>query len=105
MSSFFGNPPAPETVQYAVPTTGQTVVIAGGTTALLVDPAGTLAGLTITLPSAPVNGQEVYIASSQIITALTVNGGTIVGTLTTLGAAGFALFVYSANASKWFRCG
>lgn len=94
-----------ERVQAAAPATGNTVVVSAGTTALLLNPAGTLATLTITLPSSPVDGQTLSIGTSQILTSLTVNGGTIVGTLTTLALGGYAYFVYGATAAKWFRCG
>lgn len=94
---------APLSVQYAQPTTGQTVT-GDGSRIILIDPAGTLATLTVVLPASPVNGQECIIAASQILTALTITG-TIVGTLTTMALGGFARFVYSATASKWFRAG
>lgn len=74
--------------------------------ALLINPAGTLATLTVVLPSGSgmVDGKEISIASSQIVTALTVTG-TIVGTLTALAVGGFARFAYSVTSSKWFRTG
>lgn len=105
MSGFVRFGPAMEVVQAAAPSTGSTVVVNQGTTALLLNPAGTLATLTITLPSSPKDGQMLTIATSQILTSLTVNGGTIVGTLTTLALGGYAYFVYGATAAKWFRCG
>lgn len=92
-----------KSVQYAAPTAGQTVTC-DGSSVVFIDPAGTLATLTVALPAAPVNGQEVNLCASQIITALTVTG-TIIGTLTTLAVAGFARFVYSSTAVKWFRAG
>lgn len=90
--------------QYAAPTTGQTVTAAVTTGVLFIDPAGTLAALTVVLPAGPVDGQIFRMATSQILTALTITG-TIVGTLTTLAAAGSAQFIYSASGSKWFRTG
>lgn len=90
-------------LQYAAPTVGQTVT-SDGSSILIIDPAGTLATLTIVLPASPINGQDFVIASSQIVTTLTVTG-TIVGTLTALAVAGFARFIYSSTASKWFRAG
>lgn len=90
--------------QYAQPTTGQTVTANPGVAALFIDPAGTLATLTVVLPASPVEGQGFEMGSSQILTALTITG-TIVGTLTTLALGGFARFRYSATASKWFRTG
>lgn len=96
----------PVTVQQAAPTAGQTVTAAGGlVNYVLLEPAGTLATLTLTLPSSPVNGQRCIVSTTQIITALTVNGGTIIGTLTTLALAWFAEFLYSSDSSKWFRVG
>lgn len=104
MGSFSRSGPVNEKVQAVTPTTGQTIVVAAGTTALLINPAGTLAALTVTLPASPVDGQTITIATSQIITALTVNG-TKVGALTTLALGGYAYYVYGADGAKWFRCG
>ena len=91
-------------VQYSVPTTGGTVTAGSNTRVMLLNPAGTLATLTVVLPASPVDGQDFIVSTSQILTALTITG-TIVGTLTTLALGGFARFVYSADSSKWFRCG
>lgn len=93
----------PLSVQYATPTTGATVT-GDGSRVIIINPAGTLANLTVVLPAAPVDGQVCILATSQILTALTITG-TIVGTLTTLALGGFATFVYSATAAKWFRAG
>lgn len=97
--------PGQAVVQYATPTTGSTVTVVTGTTALLLNPAGTLVALTVALPSSPVDGQSITIATSQILSALTVSGGTLVGTLTTMALGGFARLVYGATAGVWFRAG
>lgn len=89
-------------IQYATPTTGQTVV-ANGSGALVVAPAGTLLALTVTVPSSPVDGQTFSIFSTQIITTLTMNGGTIASGLTTIGVNGAAHWKYSATAGTWLR--
>ena len=102
-SPSYALPGVPVKTQYVTPTTGQSVTVNPDTDILLVDPAGTLATLTIVLPTGQ-DGKKVKIASAQILTALTVTG-TIVGTLTTLALAGFAEFVYSSTAAKWFRSG
>ena len=92
--------------QYAAPTTGGTVNISsGGDVALILNPSGTLAALTVNFPSAPVDGDRIVIASSQIITALTMGNGAMVGTLTSLAVPGFAYFIFSTTAGKWFRGG
>lgn len=101
--SGFSSPSNLRSIQYAAPTTGQTVT-ADGSNVLLLNPAGTLVALTVTLPANPSDGQDFVVATSQIITTLTITG-TIIGTLTTLALGGFARFVYSATAAKWFRAG
>lgn len=89
-------------VQYSVPTTGQTVV-SNGSGVLFLNPAGLLVSLTVTVPSAPVDGQSFEVASSQAITTLTMNGGTIKGALTTFVLNGWARWRYSSSAAAWFR--
>lgn len=89
-------------VQYSVPTTGQTVV-SDGSGAMFLNPAGLLATLTVTLPSSPVDGQTFEISSSQTITVLTVNGGTVKGGITTILLNGWARWRYSVTAASWFR--
>lgn len=92
-----------QNVQYAAPTTGTSVTILAPTDVLLLDPAGTLLALTVVLPTGA-DGKKIKIGSSQAITTLTVTG-TIVGTLAGMALAGFAEFIYSGAASKWFRTG
>ena len=101
----FGRASAGDAIQYAAPTTGQTVVMASGMSALVLDNAALLATLTVTLPAAPFDGQRVTIASGNGVTALTINGGTVKGTVATLTVNGFARFIYSATAAAWFRAG
>jgi len=92
-------------VQTAAPTTGQTVTTTQNSKNVLLalTPAGTLSTLTTTLPSTPFSGQRWALSSSQIITTLTVDGGTQIGpTFTTLAAAGdSAEFVFDGTA--WRR--
>lgn len=106
MSSSYGGVARPA-VQAASPTTGQTVVMtdtpADGM--LYLTPAGTLATLTVTLPTDANSaiGQVVRIATSQILTALTINGATtILGNVTTLALGGSASFQKVA-ASTWVK--
>lgn len=94
------------TIQYATPTTGSTVTIGStGSTRLILNPAGTLVALTVTLPSSPSDGDYVQLCSSQAITTLTMNGGTIVGSLTTAAIGTFAAYIFNATTSSWFRIG
>ena len=89
-------------VQYATPTVGQTVTVnSNGNVFLLINPAGTLASLTITLPGSPSDGDSVLIKSTQIVTTLTMNGGTIINALVALAVGTTQQYVYSATAAKW----
>jgi hypothetical protein len=97
---------AAPTVQYVTPASADTIsVTASRNTIVLINPSGTIAALTVNLPSSPLTGDIVTLSSSQIVTVLTVGNGTLVGTLTTLTVGGFARFCYSSTANKWFRIG
>lgn len=94
------------TTQDAAPLTGTTVALVPGTAKLLLDPAATIAALTVTLPAATalVDGEELSITSSQTVTALTVTpgtGSTLAATVTTVGAGAPVNLVYHAATAKW----
>jgi hypothetical protein len=92
------------------PLTGTSVVIPNNVSNYLITPAGTIAALTVTMPSAPTDGQVVHINSSATVTALTLNGAsgqTISNaptaiTISTTVAYGYA-FLYQASTKKWMR--
>jgi hypothetical protein len=86
------------------PTTGTTITLATINTRTLLNPAGTLAALTINMPAAPVNGQIQRVTSSQIITVLTIsgNGHTLVGGLTTLSLGGSFTYIYDTATTTWY---
>lgn len=92
------------------PTTGQTITVSNPSNATLIPkqqvnivPAGTIAALTIALPAAPADGTEIQFASTQIVTALTISGGTTQGAPTTLAANGFFTLRWNAPALAWVR--
>lgn len=90
---------------YQAPTTGFSYTFAAGTTVLVMNPAGTLATGTITMPAAPADGMTISFSSTQQITALTVNANTgqsIVGAPTTMLAGGAATFVYRLSNTTWY---
>jgi hypothetical protein len=93
--------------QVSVPLTGNTVTIDDDVENLLIDPAGTIAALTVNMPLAPYDGQEVTLGASQTVTALTMsgNGKTLNGGLTTIGAALFGTWRYKAANTTWYRIG
>jgi hypothetical protein len=89
-----------------VPTTGFTITIANNTSTLILNPAGTLATGTITMPATPIDGQEVQITSSQTITALTVSPNasqTISNAPTTMTAGLGNKFIYHLAGTNWYR--
>jgi hypothetical protein len=53
------------------PATGASITIGAGVRRLLLNPAGTLATLTVTMPAAPIKGQLITVSCSQIVTSLT----------------------------------
>lgn len=90
------------------PLTGTSYTVPQGVSQLVVDPAGTIAALTVVLPIAGqlIDGQEFKMSTTQTITALTITAGTgtsIVSTaITTLGPTTAAVdLIYHAASTKW----
>lgn len=105
-SLFMPDGSPPRKVQTAVPLTGDTVTTPsnGADGHLHVNPAGTIAALTVNLPAELDGriGQERSVSSTQTVTALTLaqaGGGLVgLGLPTTVGAAsGFTLRKVAAN--------
>lgn len=90
---------------YQVLTTGFSYTFAAGVNVLVMNPVGTLATGTITMPAAPADGMTISFSSTQAITALTVNANTgqsIVGAPTSLSAGGGASFIYRLANTTWY---
>ena len=103
----------------SVPLAGDTITLDAQTRQLVINPAGTLATLTINMPAASatmVNGSRIGICTTQVVTALTLGAGTgntfnpavptalLVPVAT--GGASCPEFIYSktsATAGVWFR--
>jgi hypothetical protein len=92
---------------FQTPTTGFSYTFAAGTQVLVMNPAGTLATGTITMPSSPADGMTITFSSTEQITALTLSGNTgqtIGGTQVTLLPANSAVqFVYRLSNTTWYR--
>ena len=89
--------------EYNAPVSGATVVATAG--ALLLEPAGTLATLTVTLPPDPVDGQIFELSTTQQITALTVQGAageTVRGATFTLNPDSGSSWRYRTASVTWF---
>ena len=100
-------------VQNEVPLTGATVVANAGTSGtenvyLVLQPAGTLPDLTVTLPvnTTAIDGQSVVIASSKAITDFNVlgNGASVVGRFLDDAFVITAIlnFRYNKTSDTWF---
>lgn len=93
------------------PATGGTVTASANKPGVLITPSATIATCTIKLPSSPIDGQQYWVACSQIISAVTWqdSGGTagnVIGGPTTIGGTGRgARFVYNTSGTKWYNIG
>ena len=97
-----------KTIESVTPTAGTTITISDTTRYYVMTPAGTLATLTVKMPANPVDGQEVWITSTQILTALTHQantGQTLRAALTTLAVDGRGGWVYKLSNTTWYRIG
>lgn len=85
-------------------TTAFTYTFAAGTQVLIIEPAGTLATGTITMPAAPADGMTITVESTQQVTALTMsgNGGTIVGPAVQLIPNQPLSWVYRLANTTWY---
>jgi len=100
--------------QYAAPLTGATLTLTAQQRRLVLEPAGTIAALTVVWPAAAglVDNQLMGICSRQVVTALTTTNGTgatvldaptaLTAPLTT-GAASCVEWVYRASNTSWYR--
>lgn len=106
LQNFYGQPAHGYSRQ--IPSTGFSITIGNQVAYLILKPAVTLASGTITMPAAPVDGQEVGISSTQIISTLVIQGNTgqtIDGPLTTLTSNGFGRWKYILADTTWYRVG
>jgi hypothetical protein len=94
-----------QSYDYQVLTTGFSYTFAAGTTTLVINPAGTLATGTITMPAAPADGMVITIESTQQVTAVTVSGNTgqtIVGAPVQLVPNRPLSYVYRLTNTTWY---
>lgn len=95
-----------QSYDYQTPTTGfsYTFTPSSTGTVLVMNPAGTLATGTITMPASPADGMTITFSSSQQITALTMagNGASINNAVTFLPAKTAVTYVYRATGTTWW---
>jgi len=99
---------------YNVPVTGDTITLVNTTRQLIVNPAGTIAALTIVTPAATtlLDGQRLSVCGTQIVTTLTVTAGsgtTVSNAPTAMlvpvvtGAASCFGWLYRTANTTWYR--
>lgn len=88
----------------ATPASGGTVNLATTNRRTLINPAGTLATLTVNMPSTPANGQLQSFSFTHIITALTVsgNGNTILAAPTSAAVGNSFTFIFDLGTTTWY---
>ena len=100
--------------QYNAPLTGATLTMTAQQRRLIIDPAGTIAALTVVFPTAAtlIDNQLMGICTTQIVTALTLTAGsgtTILNGPTALlvpvatGAGSCVEWVYRQANTSWYR--
>lgn len=83
------------------PTTGQTVTLANNQFNVI-NPAGTIAALTITFPASPQDNDHVRIKFTQAVTTITWTGGTPPAAPTTAAVGTYLELTYDAASTTWF---
>lgn len=94
--------------QFDTPAAAGTVTIGSRVSVSVIDPAGTIASLTITLPASPQDKQRIRVGSSQIVTVLTVNAAgaeTVKDPVTSLAAGGTFEYIYRSANTTWYKIG
>lgn len=88
-----------------VPTTGTTIAMTKSQSQLYINPAATIAALTVLLPPAPAQGQTVTLSFGHIVTALTIQDalGNAVAGAASAGAVGVSTTLKYLGAAwvKW----
>lgn len=88
------------------PIAGDTVTITGNQGPEIISPAGTLATLTVQLPTTPADGYEARLAFQKAITILTVSAGggdSIVDNATTATLGSGQAYIYNTSDTTWYR--
>jgi len=68
----------------------------------IINPSGTIATLTVNLPSSPANNDAVYIKYTQTVTTVTYGNGTVVDGITAPTAGGLVVLTYDSGTASWY---
>lgn len=102
------------TLDYSAPLTGATVTALYTTRQIIVEPAGTIANLTVVFPASTnlLNGQRLGLCTTQIVTTLTMtagsgttisNGATALLVPVATGAGSCVEWIYRTANTTWYR--
>lgn len=99
---------ADNSVNRQIPATGFTFTVPNGTQTVILDPTVTIATGTVTMPSAPTNGQIAALCVSKTISTLTVlaNTGQTMSTAFSSGVVGGSAalrWIYVTADTTWYR--
>lgn len=89
----------------AAPTNGAGIELVDTTQILVLNPAGTIASASVTLPGSPTDGQVIEISSTRTITVFTVSAPATItggGALTITALIGLS-WRYIAALTTWVR--
>ena len=100
--------------QYNAPLTGASITVLPTSRRLMLEPAGTIAALTVVFPAATAlqDNQTFGLCSRQVVTALTITNGsgatvldppTALTAPVTTGGASCVEWVYRAANTSWYR--
>jgi len=86
---------------YVTPTTGTGINLTKNGT-VIINPAGTLAALTLNLPSSPADGDFVRYTLTESVSSLSYSGGTIVKAPTIITGRTEISHAYRAATASWY---
>lgn len=101
-------PGAGAVIQYLAPTTAFNLTIKNNTSAMVLEPTGTIATCNIDLPLDPVDNQVLSVSTTQQLTAINIgtslpSGVNVSLVPTTMAANSQFSIVYRASNNKWYR--
>lgn len=68
----------------------------------IINPSGTIATLTVNLPSSPADNDRVEIKYTQAVTTVTYGNGTVVDGIASPISGQLVVLVYDSSAGKWY---
>lgn len=93
----FGEVGGSENYSYQVPVTGFSIAAGSTVTKLVLNPAGTLANGTLTMPANPLDGQQFTVFDTQTQSAITINAATGQSMLTSIGLGAVTALTANTN--------